>query len=115
MRFTLRRALPAVAGVVALLAAAPQARAQTGGGDTTIEKAAALVQPATVRLQIQWQGYVNTGSDFGKVGPYDMNLSCSGFGVDPTGYIVTAGHCLDTTLEGAGSDVMESLLADMVG
>jgi S1-C subfamily serine protease len=88
------------------------ADARNGGG--SVEQAVALVQPATVRLQMDWHAWVETGDDLGRIGPIDVTTSCTGFVVDPTGYITTAGHCLDGTVEGLGGDLLQGVVNAIV-
>jgi serine protease Do len=70
---------------------------------TPEETAAAIVRPAIVYLDIYWSAYVqdHEGDWLNGGGPYDFAWSCTGFVVNPGGYIATAGHCVDDGLEGA--------------
>ncbi|MFC5949701.1 trypsin-like peptidase domain-containing protein [Pseudonocardia lutea] len=63
------------------------------------EQAAAEVRPAVVYLTETFSAYVGdgTGLYFNNGQPYTVNATCTGFGVNPQGYIATAGHCVDTT------------------
>lgn len=105
-----------VASVVVVVMSAPGARAQTGGTTgTPEERAAAVVRPAVVYIEQYWrawvrvprssqlffQGYVNGGQ------PFEWATRCSGFVVDPSGYVVTAGHCVDSGEEGARGTALE--------
>ncbi|ABL81900.1 MULTISPECIES: trypsin-like peptidase domain-containing protein [unclassified Nocardioides] len=65
---------------------------------TPLEKVNALVQPSVVFLLQTWDGYVydtfnkqylNDGN------PFELQFQCTGFVVNPNGYIATAGHCVD--------------------
>jgi S1-C subfamily serine protease len=65
---------------------------------TPLEKVNALVQPSVVFLLQTWDGYVydtfnkqylNDGN------PFELQFQCTGFVVNPDGYIATAGHCVD--------------------
>ncbi len=109
------RAIVPVVALVTLLVAAPWARAQTASPapvttGTPEEKVAAIVSPAIVYLEQSWRawvkvpkaselvyfsGYVNDGFAF------EWGTRCTGFVVNPSGYIVTAGHCVDPGEEGA--------------
>lgn len=112
-----RKLLAAAVAAVAVMGPAAVAGAQPGsaGGEGSVEQAVALVQPATVRLQMDWNAYVDTtAADFGRVGPFQFSTACTGFVVDPNGYIVTAGHCLDASLEGIGGDLLKQILAEVV-
>ncbi|HEV8563762.1 MAG TPA: trypsin-like peptidase domain-containing protein [Actinomycetota bacterium] len=99
-----------------VLMSAPGAGAQTGETTgTPEEKAAAVVRPAVVYLEQYWkawvrvprssqlnfQGYVNRGQ------PFEWATRCSGFVVNPSGYVVTAGHCVDPGEEGARGTALE--------
>jgi serine protease Do len=111
-------AVAAAAGPLTVLGSLPAANAQTAASapaaDTSIERTVALVQPGTVRLQMDWHAYVDTGDDFGRLGPFDVSTSCTGFIVDPSGYIVTAGHCLDSSIEGLGGNLLRELIDAIV-
>jgi hypothetical protein len=48
-----------------------------------------------------FQGYVNGGNAF------EWGTRCSGFVVNPNGYIVTAGHCVDLGEEGARETALQ--------
>ncbi len=87
----------AVAAVALVVTAAPAGSAQSQ--PTPEEKAAALARPALVFIETHWSGYVRDLSPEGGIynppGRIEFSLRCSGFVVDPDGYIVTAGHCVD--------------------
>lgn len=86
------------------------------------ERTAAIVRPAVVYTEqyfrawvrvprgseLFFQGYVNDGS------PFEWATRCSGFVVNPTGYIVTAGHCVDLGEEGARSTALEMATAWLI-
>ncbi len=81
----------------------------TGGvanaDDTTVEQINASTTSAVVYLETTWSGYVydwardSEGQRYGWVGskPFTTTSRCTGFVVNPNGYIVTAGHCLEYT------------------
>lgn len=63
-----------------------------------LERVSAYVQPSVVYLQMKWKGYIwdrvlkeylNDGSAF------ELTTQCTGYVVNPDGYIATAGHCVD--------------------
>ena len=65
---------------------------------TPLERVSAYTQPSIVYIETEWTGYVwdtynnmylNNGN------PFTMTGSCTGFVVNPDGYIATAGHCVD--------------------
>lgn len=101
MSIRIRRAvtLAAVVLVSALAGAAP-ALAQENPSPpqaTVTERAAATVRPAVVYLEQTFTGYVadETGTYFNDGNAYEFTASCTGFGVNPDGYVATAGHCVD--------------------
>ena len=72
----------------------------TGVADpgTAREKISAYVQPSLVYLQMHWTGYVwdRTRKEYVNGGlPFEVDTQCSGYVVNPRGYIGTAGHCVD--------------------
>jgi S1-C subfamily serine protease len=64
---------------------------------TPTERAAAEVRPAIVYLTEKFTGYVvdQDGKYFNNGNAYELSVTCTGFGVNPDGYIATAGHCVD--------------------
>lgn len=115
-----RVAAALVAGVL-LLGPVSSAAAQTATG-TPEERAAAIIRPSVVYIEQYWKawvkiprssavafyGYVNGGQ------PFTWGTRCSGFVVNPTGYIVTAGHCVDLSQEGARGTALELAVAWLV-
>jgi S1-C subfamily serine protease len=61
----------------------------------------AVVEPATVFVEIDFSAWVYDYYNEGYVGDdaFAVSISCSGFIVNPDGYIITAGHCVDTDAE----------------
>lgn len=98
-----------------LIGPALPAAAQSTAVGTPEERAAAVVRPAMVyteqyftawvriprNSELFFQGYVNGGQ------PFEWATRCSGFVVNPSGYVVSAGHCVDLTEEGARSTALE--------
>lgn len=102
-----------IAGALASVAVtggflSPAAAADTTTATTTVstsesagnEGLAALVQPSVVYETITYTGYVydpylNGGEFLDDAAEFSATFTCSGFVVDPDGYIATAGHCLD--------------------
>ncbi|MBI4728372.1 MAG: trypsin-like peptidase domain-containing protein [Acidobacteria bacterium] len=76
---------------------------------TPEEKTSAIVSPAMVYLEIYWKAWVRVpGVGFIQNGdPFEWAIRCSGFVVEPSGYIVTAGHCVDPGIEGARGGALE--------
>jgi len=115
-----RVAATLVVGVL-LLGPVSSAAAQTATG-TPEERAAAIIRPSVVYIEQDWKawvkiprsssvafyGYVNGGQ------PFTWGTRCSGFVVNPTGYVVTAGHCVDLTEEGARGTALEFAVAWLV-
>ncbi|WP_121251002.1 trypsin-like peptidase domain-containing protein [Nocardioides ferulae] len=65
---------------------------------TALERVNALVQPSIVYLQQDWSGYVydKVNKQYLNGGmPFELTFQCTGFVVNPDGYIATAGHCVD--------------------
>ncbi|MEO6471602.1 MAG: trypsin-like peptidase domain-containing protein, partial [Aeromicrobium sp.] len=91
-----------VFGLVSLFLSATAAAADdTGGGPTKLEKVSAYVEPSVVYVEMKWtvriydtfnKRYLGTKSG-------DQSFSdtyfCTGYVVNPNGYIATAGHCVD--------------------
>src|SRR5690348_9128602 len=65
-------------------------------GDTSIQ-VAALVQPSVVYETVSWSGYVydRYNRQYLKDKPFTVTMQCTGFVVNPDGYVATAGHCVD--------------------
>lgn len=89
----------ALVAFFAVMATAGTAAAQDSPSATPLEKGVAYVQPSIVYLDLTWTGwvydkappasYMNDGK------PFTLHYSCTGFFVNPDGYIATAGHCVD--------------------
>jgi S1-C subfamily serine protease len=115
MRSLATRVTLLLACTTLLIGPALPAAAQSTAVGTPEERAAALVRPAMVyteqyftawvriprNSELFFQGYVNDGQ------PFTWATRCSGFVVNPSGYIVSAGHCVDLTEEGARSTALE--------
>lgn len=65
---------------------------------TPTERAAPEVRPAIVYVTEKFTAYVadETGRYFNNGNPYELSVTCAGFGVNRGGYVATAGHCIDT-------------------
>lgn len=76
-----------------------------------LEQVQALVQPAVVYEQITWSGYVydETNKGYFTQEPFVTSFQCTGFIVNPDGYIATAGHCVDYD-----ATVREAILSQVV-
>jgi pSer/pThr/pTyr-binding forkhead associated (FHA) protein len=95
---------PLVVGLAMIVALglaviASPARAQTTQ-DTAPEKLTSVVQPSVVHVRAQYSGLIRDrqGNDLNRGRRVTAGTSCSGFIVDPNGYITTAGQCLDLDL-----------------
>ncbi|HEY1117570.1 MAG TPA: trypsin-like peptidase domain-containing protein [Acidimicrobiales bacterium] len=66
--------------------------------DTSVE-IAALVQPSVVYENVTWSGYVydRYNRQYLDDKPFKVTMQCTGFVVNPDGYVATAGHCVDPT------------------
>nr|QEO74238.1 hypothetical protein [uncultured bacterium] len=95
------------------------AGAQTGKGPavTDEQRAAALARPALVYIEIEWSAYVwdedgiLLNEIFEDGDPFLRTAVCSGFFVNPDGYIATAGHCVDAgnNFGGFGYELVDEL------
>jgi serine protease Do len=101
------RLLPAIvtAFVVAALMVSPSASAAAPQA-SSLEKVSNVVQPGIVYLETTYRAhvvdtYLNYALNEGR--PFEATSSCSGFFVNPDGYFVSAGHCVDT---GDGRDAV---------
>ena len=107
-----KRSMPRCGRALALLSAAtltvlvgPPGTASADGGRPQVnpeERAAAMIRPAVMYLATQASGQVRLpsgqmlshfgdGSDI----PFVATWNCTGFVVNPDGWVATAGHCVD--------------------
>jgi serine protease Do len=84
----------ATALAVAVIAAPARAAAPP---DASLEKVSNLVAPSIVQLHTQYAGLVRDGQGHELNGgkPVKIETTCSGFIVNASGYIATAGRCVD--------------------
>lgn len=92
--------LSAVVGLATVLLLPGPAAAAVGAApppSSPLEQVQALVQPAVVYEQVTWTGYVydETNKGYFTQDPFTVSFQCTGFVVNPDGYIATAGHCVD--------------------
>ncbi|MGV9746293.1 trypsin-like peptidase domain-containing protein [Rhodococcus zopfii] len=60
------------------------------------QRAAALIRPATVYLEGTATGWVRMpDGELFDTAPYEASWTCTGFVVNPDGWVATAGHCVD--------------------
>jgi S1-C subfamily serine protease len=82
----------------ALAQSAPPSQDLPVAMPTEFEKVVSFVQPSIAYLDIVWTGWVYDTTNKGYLNnakPYVLQSSCTGFFVNPNGYIATAGHCID--------------------
>lgn len=92
--------LTVVAGIGTASAQTTDTGSAVPAGTTDLQKVTAYVQPSIVYLDITWTGWVydKTNKNYLNDGnPFSLQFSCTGFVVNPDGYIATAGHCVDPT------------------
>ena len=63
------------------------------------EQVAPLVQPSVVYEAVTWKGYVydTYNRQYVKLKEFTVPTQCTGFVVNPDGWVATAGHCVDPT------------------
>lgn len=115
---TIRRALVAGLSATAALAfAAGPALAQADPAPPQVtpeQRAAALARPAVVYLQMHYEGWVRlSDGSLLSTEPYVFDATCTGFVVNPSGYVATAGHCVDdTSSTGAAAEFLAMAAAE---
>ncbi|MFZ1161590.1 trypsin-like peptidase domain-containing protein [Mycobacterium sp.] len=79
---------------------------------TPVQLAENLIRPAVVYIEGDLSAYVGTDkgyfTDIDQ--PFKVTISCTGFVVNPTGYVGTAGHCADLGPEGARADIIHQIV-----
>jgi serine protease Do len=75
-------------------------------------RAADLARPALVWIRVHYDAWVITDM-FGTFRK-PVDYGCSGFIVNPKGYIVTAGHCLEDGMDGAQGDAITQVVDQLV-
>ncbi len=98
-----RRSVVALIGAAALLGLSVTGSGSVHAGappdsETALERVDALVQPSIVYLQQDWSGYIFDKANktyLNQGQPFELTFQCTGFVVNPDGYIATAGHCVD--------------------
>nr|WP_246355216.1 trypsin-like peptidase domain-containing protein [Nocardioides ungokensis] len=65
--------------------------------EATPVQVAPLVQPSVVYETVSWSGYVydRFNGQYLQNKPFRVTMQCTGFVVNPDGYVATAGHCVD--------------------
>jgi len=100
---TLTRTLTAAAalGAATLTLVGPAFATDTtpapAASDDTPVQVAPLVQPSVVYETVTWSGYVfdRFNRQYLQDEPFTVTMQCTGFVVNPDGYVATAGHCVD--------------------
>jgi serine protease Do len=84
-------------------------------------QAEAIAKPSIVYIETSWKGWVlipenNVGIKAEWVGPYKATTTCSGFVANSSGYIVTAGHCVDnqSMTYGGKKAIIDIMLRDAI-
>lgn len=106
--------ITATAGVV--LSVAVSATGSASATDTPpLEHLSASTESAVVYLETTWTGQVfdtfrvnHEQLGYIRNEPFSVTTRCTGFGVNPNGYIVTAGHCLEYTDEVSDAIIAEA-------
>ncbi len=109
------------ATALAVLAGSPAASADGGRPHANPEEvAAARIRPAVMYLAAQTYGRVRlpTGQLLSQYGvgigmPYLATWDCTGFVVNPDGWVATAGHCVDA--ESAKELILKNAASDYMG
>ncbi|MGV9772056.1 S1 family peptidase [Streptosporangium sp. NPDC003464] len=81
---------------------------------TPEERTSALVRPSIVYIKTNWSGYLRNLST-GKIWKSRLigfTSTCTGFVVNPDGYIVTAGHCVDPGIDGASRIFFDTVIKE---
>ncbi len=93
---------------------APPAWADNGSGRpqaTPVQKAENLIRPAVVYMEKDLSAYVGDSKGWFRdlKQPVKLSFRCTGFVVNPSGYVATAGHCVDPGPEGARGDIIRAI------
>ena len=99
----------ALAGPASADGTAPTPTAATP--DNSQAQVAPLVQPSVVYETMTWSGYVydRYNKQYLRDKPFSVTMQCTGFVVNPDGYIATAGHCVDPA---GGKDSLQRAAAE---
>jgi S1-C subfamily serine protease len=84
---------------------------------TPEQQASALARPAVVYLEVHWTGWVRDPSDgqyFNDGDPIEVTAACTGFNLNPDGYLATAGHCVDPGPEGVSGMFISEVVDQLV-
>jgi S1-C subfamily serine protease len=77
------------------------------------------VKHSVVQVWVTWTGWVQIPGQYTGNGQPQWvktvaETSCTGFVVDPSGFIATAGHCVDSTAEDTKAILRQQMVADAV-
>ena len=69
------------------------------------------MQPSVVYETMTWSGYVydRYNKQYLRDKPFSVTMQCTGFVVNPDGYVATAGHCVDPA---GGKDALQRAAAE---
>lgn len=97
IRRGITRSTAAAVAVLVLATPAWAAPAADPPPSTPLEQVQALVQPTVVYEEMTWTGkvYDRTNEQYFTEEQFTVSLQCTGFIVNPDGYVATAGHCVD--------------------
>ena len=88
----------------------------SGAPTTPPERAAAIVTPAVVLVEVHWTGFLRnrtTGVRWDDR-PLALMTSCSGVTISNDGYVVTTGHCVDPGPYGVAPQFVEQMVRRQV-
>lgn len=109
-RVLLRPLLLSLLVAAATIGVAP-ARAQAAPAYSLEERALAMASPSLVYVEIIFTGYLRDKSTNAplRAAPITFNRRCSGFVVDPSGYVLTNGLCVKPAKDTAARNALYSL------
>ncbi len=101
----------------AAAAATPEVPAATAS-----QQAELIANPSIVYVGVTWKGFVYVPKTVDGVtfttqwwGPYTARTACSGYIADSTGFVVTAGHCVDnqSMIYGGKAALIDAFMVDL--
>jgi hypothetical protein len=109
----------AVAAVLLLLIGLPNvanAAPSTPAPASPQVRAESIVKPSVVYVTIEWTGWIRLSSGrLLSTRPIEVTTACSGYVANSTGFVVTAGHCVDNrTMQGGKGAILTKLIQQMV-
>jgi hypothetical protein len=77
-----------------------------------VQKAENLIRPAVIYLNEDLSAYVGDSKGWftDLKQPVKMSFRCTGFVVNASGYVATAGHCVDPGAEGARREIIKAIV-----